>query len=137
MGLLTKMSKFGLIGISITALNFVIYSYMIAHGYHYLLATSLGWVIGVSVSFIANKYYTFLNRSAVDLQQIRRFLACYLGQLALGSTTIFLMIDVIRIDYTVAYFINVAITSCFSFFFMDKLVFVDSSAAPVSTGRLA
>ena len=121
--LLLRIARFGLVGVTITGFNYLLYAWLISRGWHYLIATTLGWIIGTCASFFGNKYLTFMHKKAVDSQQIGRFLLCYVSQLAIGSTTMLVMIEILNIGYTPAFFINVAITSCYSYIFLDNLVF--------------
>lgn len=121
--LVVRIARFGIVGVAITGFNYLLYICLVTHGMHYLIATTMGWVIGVCAAFFGNKYFAFLNFEAVDKSQIRKFLSCYISQLLIGSTTMVVMIDVIGIGYQMAFFINVAITSLYSFLFMDRLVF--------------
>lgn len=118
-----RMTRFLIVGASITGFNFLLYYFLIEHGWHYLAAIALGWAIGTLVSFFGNKYLTFTHRGAIDRKQVTRFVFCYVTQLIVGSATIVLMIDGLGIDYIVAFFINVAITSAYSYLFLHLLVF--------------
>jgi putative flippase GtrA len=122
--LLTRLARFGTVGVTITGFNYLLYAFLITQNVHYLVATTVGWVVGVCAAFFGNKYFTFLHFKAVDKGQIRKFLSCYVSQLLIGTTTMVLMIDTIGMGYHMAFFINVAITSSYSFLFMDRLVFL-------------
>jgi putative flippase GtrA len=121
--LLGKIARFGIVGGTITAFNYWLYISLISFGLHYLIATTSGWIIAVAFSFLANKYYTFLKFSKPRLFEIISFFYGNVLQLILGSITIFTMIDILNLNMSYAFFINVAITSIFSFVFMDKIVF--------------
>lgn len=122
--LVVRILRFGLVGVTITGFNYLLYAYLVAHGVHYLIATTLGWIIGVCAAFFGNKYFTFLHFEVIDREQVGKFLSCYVSQLLIGSATMMVMIEAIGIGYHLAFFINVAITSCYSFLFMDRLVFL-------------
>lgn len=121
--LLGKMARFGIVGGVITAFNYWLYISLISIGLHYLIATTLGWLIGVMASFFGNKYYTFLNYNSPNFIEVISFFSGNIIQLIIGSITLIIIIDVIGIDFQYAFFFNVAITAIFSFLFMDRIVF--------------
>lgn len=121
--LIARIMRFGIVGVAITAINYLLYAYLVAHRVHYLVATTVGWVLGVCIAFFGNKYLTFLHHETIDGRQVRRFLTCYISQLLIGSATMIILIDGNGVGHHLAFFINVAITSCYSFLFMDRLVF--------------
>lgn len=118
-----KIGRFGLVGGAVTALNYLLYLGMIGLGFHYLAATTTGWLIGVLLSFVGNKYWTFTRRGPADGREVGSFLLGYVLQLVFGSLTLFAFIDLAGIDFRVAFFLNVALTALFSYLFMDRITF--------------
>lgn len=115
--------RFGVVGGGISAFNFVLYMIMVAAGFHYLIPTTIGWGVGVALSYIGNKYWAFMKRGSPDIPELYAFLVGYLLQLALGSTTLFAAIDLLGVSPNPAYVANLAITAVFSYCFLDRLVF--------------
>jgi putative flippase GtrA len=120
---LGKLGRFGVVGIVVTAFNYLLYVTMISFGFHYLVPTTIGWFLGLVVAFVGNKYWTFGRRSRTSAREAGRFIFAYLLQLVFGSCTLLMMIDALGLDPNPAYFINLALTAGFSFLFLDRFVF--------------
>jgi putative flippase GtrA len=118
-----KITRFGIVGSGVTALNFLLYVTLIGAGFHYLAATGAGWATGVAVSFFLNKHYTFLQPARPAGREVNSFLTGYVLQLLLGSLSLAFLVEVARIDCKTAFFLNVPITALFSYLFMDRIVF--------------
>jgi len=127
MALIYRLFRFGAVGAAITIFNYILFIFLTDRGVHYLIAVTLGWAIGVAVSYGGNKYLTFGNGGAPNKREISGFISLYVAQLILGSTTLAIMIDGLHLDYTIAYVLNVVITASFSFLLMDRMVFKASS----------
>lgn len=121
--LLGRIGRFGIVGVGVTAFNYWLYVTLIGIGFHYVLATSVGWALGVVISFFANKYYTFVVAGRPQWRELGGFVTGYVLQLVFGTATLVLMIDGLGIEYRIAFFVNVAMTAAFSFLFLDNLVF--------------
>lgn len=118
-----KVMRFGIVGGGVTLLNYVLSLAMIAGGHHYLVATATGWAVGVAVSYVFNKYFTFLRSDRPGAREVGSFLAGYVLQLLIGSMTLVFLVDVAGIPFKLAFFLNVIVTALFSYIFMDRIVF--------------
>jgi putative flippase GtrA len=118
-----KMARFAVVGGGITAFNYVLYLAMIEAGFHYLVPTTIGWILGVVVSFFSNKYWTFERSGAPRIPEVGGFFVGYVLQLVLGSAGIFALIDVLGVDHRIAFPVNVVLTATFSYIFLNRVVF--------------
>ena len=67
-------------------------------GFHYLLANGLAWIIAVTFSFIANKYYVFNSKSFkkdVWLREAVEFYGARVGACAVDMGGMFLLVSVL------------------------------------------
>jgi putative flippase GtrA len=128
---LKRVVRFGLVGGLTTALNFVVFAGLTTLGVHYLLAGTLGWALGVAVSYRGNKQFTFARGAALDGREFLLFVGGYGLQLGLGLLTYALLIDGLGLTAPLAFVINTALAAAFSFSFMSLAVF---RARPAGAG---
>jgi putative flippase GtrA len=124
---LARVGRFGIVGGGVTLLNFLISLGLINGGIHYVFATSVGWVAGVVVSYFANKHFTFMRTGSPDVREVRIFLSAYLLQLLVGTASLVLLVEVARLPFHFAFWVNVGITAIVSYGLMDRVVFAPRS----------
>lgn len=106
--------KFGLVGVSNTAVNFAIYSLLVFWGMLYLLANFLAFSISVLNSFFWNNRYVFRlegDQSRVWWKALMKSYACYsVTGIFLYSFLLWLLVDVCGISEYLAWLINIPIS---------------------------
>jgi putative flippase GtrA len=123
-----RMVRFGLVGGAVTGFNYLIYVAFIRAGFHYLIGATIGWMVGVAISFLGNRYWTFRPGGAPRLHEVGKFIGTYLLQLLVGSATLVILIDGFHIGDRVAYVMNLPVTALLSYVVLDRLVFIRRAA---------
>ena len=57
--LLDSLVRFGLVGGLTTGVVYLAFIGMLKSGIHYLVAAALGWAIGLGISYVLNRNFTF------------------------------------------------------------------------------
>ena len=86
MVLLKQLVGFVVAGGIATVVNFALFSVLLFSGVHYLVASALGYVSGILVSFAINRRFIFKSTGDSRAQLVRYtliYLAAMLAQLAL------------------------------------------------------
>jgi putative flippase GtrA len=101
----TQFLKFGIVGLSNTAIFYAIYSLLVYINLHYLLASSIAFVVGVLNSFYWNSRYVFKNperKRNILKSLLRIFLAAFFTGFILQNTLLYVLISLVGISKYVA-----------------------------------
>ena len=126
-----RLASFGAIGAAITLLNYVVFTGLIRLGVHYLLASAVGWALGLSVSYVLNRRLTFAVRRAYSVREAATFVGGYVLQFGLGSAVYALLIGGLKLDPSLAFLINLVVVSTFSYTFMRRVTFRPDPGSPL------
>ena len=74
--MIKQVIRYGIVGVINTIVGYGIYYLMLYLGYKYTIALTLGSIIGVSCSFMLNKFWTFRSRGKIG-KELLRFLIMY------------------------------------------------------------
>jgi putative flippase GtrA len=121
--LVKNLFRFLFVGGLNTGLVYLAFKGLLALHVHYLLAAAVGWAVGVVVSYILNRNFTFEVGHAADAREFGAFVGAYLFQLAVGQFTYWLLMGVLRLNADIAFFCNLVFTTIISFAFMRWVVF--------------
>lgn len=111
--------KFGVVGISNTAISYGVYVVLVALGVSYLLANGIAFVASVLNSFFWNRRYVFSDNAgeiAWYVVLIKTFVAYSVTGIFLSSILLFFWIDVSGVSSYIAPLINLIITVPLNFF---------------------
>ena len=120
--------RFGLVGALVTGLVYLAFIGLLRLGVHYLAAAAAGWGLGVCLSYVLNRSFTFGMKDRARPREFGAFVGGYLLQLGLGLTTYWLLIGVLGLDPSAAFALNLVGTASFSFVFMRWVVFHERRA---------
>lgn len=118
-----RVVRFLFTGGALTLMAYLIFIGLIALGAHYLVASTAAWAAGITVSYFANKRFTFALGRDFVWREFWALAAGYVLQFGLGTLGYVLLIDVLGFGPTAAFLINLIVVAAFSFFFMKSLVF--------------
>ena len=107
--------KFGIVGLSNTLIYFSVYYSLVFFGVHYILANFMGFVLGVINSFYWNRKYVFKQTSEKKITQFIKVFFAYGFTLALSTSLLYLMVDIIGISEFIAPIINICFTTPINF----------------------
>lgn len=115
--------KFIVMGIFSTIINYVIF-YIIFAIFHmnYLLAASLGFVIGVFAGYFLNKNWTFEVKRTSNIQ-ILKYYVVYIASLILSLAFLKITVGWMGISAPMANLFAIGITTCTNFLGTKFLVF--------------
>lgn len=112
--LLVQFIKFGLVGVTNTAVSYGIYALILWLGGHYLLASVVSFVVSVAWSFLLNNRFVFQREAGETRVWWKVLLKTYLSYgftgLLLANALLYLWIDVLGVNEYLAFFINLIIT---------------------------
>lgn len=106
--------KFGLVGVSNTAISYLIYASMIFFGCHYLVASITSFVISVAWSFYWNNRMVFTLGEGESRTWWHTLLKTYAAYsftgLILNNILLFVWVDVLGISAYIAFFLNLIVS---------------------------
>ena len=108
--LAVQFFKFGIVGLSNTAIYFAIYYALLIFGVHYLAANILAFSVGTINAFYWNRKFVFTESKKNGTRQFAKVYTAYGFTFLLGMGTLFLMVDILGISKYIAPLINVCIT---------------------------
>ena len=106
--------KFGIVGLSNTLISYVVYVGLITFGWHYLLASLIGFLVSVVNAFYWNNRYVFKKEEGMERTLWSSFvktLTSYAGTgLILNNLLLILWVDVFEMHEMIGPIINLFIT---------------------------
>lgn len=109
----------GLINTGINATAYFVLTYL---GCHYLFSSFVGWVLGLINGYFFNGRITFRVRHKQN-HQFKKYALVYLAQLGVSWAGLTLLIEIIGLNYYVAYCINVVVVTAVSFLGLKYFAF--------------
>jgi putative flippase GtrA len=128
-----RVVRFGVSGVLSTLVAYV--TFMVGlRFWHYAIAAVFSWVISVAFGFLVNRRFTFRIKGRENgARDAVLFIIGALLQLGLALIGYHVMLDILSLNATVAFAINLIFTSAFSFGFMSLVIF--RRAAKPATGE--
>ncbi|MCM1467454.1 MAG: GtrA family protein [Alistipes sp.] len=109
---LLQFVKFGLVGLSNTAISYGIYVILVRLGVYYLFASVAGFVVSVLNSFYWNNRYVFQDKAAGQWWKklIRTFLSYAGTGLVLSNILLYIWVEFVHLNEMIAPVVNLVIT---------------------------
>lgn len=111
---LCQFVKFGIVGLSNTAISYVIYILLVTVNVHYLIASFFGFVVSVLNAYYWNNKYVFeaeSNKKRMWWRSLLKTFASYAGTgLVLHNILLILWVDIFNINESLGPLINLFIT---------------------------
>lgn len=129
---LLQFVKFGMVGLSNTAITMITYTILVVAGVNYQIGNAIGYVAGVTNSFYWNNKYVFKAEEGVERSWFKAYIKCfvsYLGGYFVSVVVLFLWVDVLNLNEYIAPFINLIITIPLNFILNKKWAFKDKKEA--------
>ena len=112
--LLLQFIKFGMVGVTNTAVSYAIYALILWLGGHYLVASVVSFVISVAWSYLLNNRFVFKKSEDETRVWWKALLKAYVSYgitgLVLANILLYLWIDVLGINQYLAFVINLVFT---------------------------
>lgn len=110
-----QLVRFLIVGGINTLVGYGFFVALLYIGVSYLPSYWLSMIIGVIVSYVLNKFYTF-NKRSFSFLELARFLSVYAVSFAIGTVLLFLFVDIVGIGTYMAGGINLFFTTLISWF---------------------
>ena len=125
--LLIQFLKFGVVGLSNTAISYIIYSVLVYIGLHYLIANIIAFIFSVLNSFIWNNKFVFKKKDDQKRNIIHSLIKTYISYaftgLVLQNIFLFIFIDILYISKYIAPFLGMVVTIPLNFILNKKWAF--------------
>ena len=90
---------------------------------HYLIAVPIAFLAGIAVNYLIGVWFVFRNRNLSLGKELLLFLTISLLALAVTEGSMYLLTDLLRIDYRVSRLISGVVTYLFNFFSRRFLIY--------------
>ncbi|MDD3048710.1 MAG: GtrA family protein [Bacilli bacterium] len=117
-----KFVRFLIVGGINTIVGYGTFALFLFFNCHYYFAYIMSYIIGVANSYLWNKFFTFKSEGK-SYKELFRFICVYLVSFAIGSLTLYLIVDVFNINEYLAGLLNLIITTLISWFGHNKFSF--------------
>ena len=108
--------KFVFIGGLNTLVGYGSFAVLIFLDVHYVIASTVSTVIGVTHSYFWNKYFTFRAPGGKNYREIMRFISVYAVQYAIGLSGLIFFVEVLKLHPLVGQGIVLVVGTLVSFF---------------------
>ncbi|MCL2224330.1 MAG: GtrA family protein [Defluviitaleaceae bacterium] len=108
--LFVQFVKFGIVGVSNTAVNLAVYYLLVAIGVHYVIASVCAFVVSVLNAFFWSRKFVFKESESSARVQLAKSYAAYGFTFLLSLGTLVLMVEVLGISEFLAPLLNLFIT---------------------------
>ncbi len=114
--MLTQFIKFSLVGVLNTAIHYgifyVTYTYM---GLHHYLASTLGFCVAVTNSYLINKHWTFKTKGSNVNREFAKFIIVNLITLSINLGSMALLVEQFSMDPRIAQLASIGLTLSINF----------------------
>ena len=114
--MLTQFIKFSLVGLLNTAIHYgifyVTFTYM---GVHHLLASTLGFSVAVTNSYLINKHWTFKTRGSKVHHEFAKFIIVNLITLSINLGSMAVLVEQFGMDPRIAQLASIGLTLSINF----------------------
>ncbi len=123
---LNQFIKFGIVGVSNTVVNLLVYYICISFGTHYLLAYTIGFLASVGNAFFWNNKFVFKNKEENSIPRaFLKVLASYSFSFFLSVILMSIMVELLYISSVMAPILKLVITVPINFMLNKLWAFKD------------
>jgi putative flippase GtrA len=124
--------RFATVGVLQNGLNVAVFALATAAGVHYRLAAVLAGLVALVASFLLNRYWTFMSRTAPIHHQGVRYVVVFASAVALGVVLLTFFVEVAGLPEVAAQVAAILVVAPVSFLVQRAWVFRGPrrSAAP-------
>lgn len=125
-GRFIQFIKFCIVGISNTLISYIAYFVFCKVGFHYLLASTIGFILSVVNAFFWNNKYVFTNKTETLIKAFVKMVMSYaFTGFVLSNILLIIWIEGVGVDELVAPIINVVITTPINYLLNKIYAFKD------------
>jgi putative flippase GtrA len=122
--------RFAIVGVAQNGTNLAVFALAIALGVPYLLAAVIAAVIALSLSFALNRRWTFPGTNDRSTGRAIRFVAVWLGFLALALPTLALLVEVAHMPRVLSQAIIIFVGAPLSYLIQRRWTFRQDEPKP-------
>lgn len=98
-----------------TIVGYGSFALLLLTGMNYLLANTISYIVGVIHSYIWNRKFTFKSKNK-SILEIVKFVLVYVVNYLIGLLSLYILVDIFKIDEYIAGALNLIITTLISWF---------------------
>ena len=134
--LLKRIIRFSVVGLMSTGVNYACFVllYKVLQ-LHYILSSSIGYIIGLLLGYILNKNWTFIKKVDIDKSYIFQYSIAQIMALVFCQALLFYLVEFLRFGPLWANVIALAFAAIVSFLLIDIFVFKPSNKTDISNTR--
>lgn len=119
-----QFARFLVVGGFATLFNYAtFYALLVGAGFHYQLASAIGFLFGIGIGYPLNKLWTYRQKGPISHKRKIGYLAVYLGSLTLSLVFLYVTVDLLDFDARMANILAIGLTTCTNFIGTKFLVF--------------
>lgn len=136
--MMSTIFRFVVSGLVTTLASYLSFMALLAVGYHYFLSGVGSWLCSVALGFLMNRRYTFqITGSSGRDRQFLLYVVGAVFQLLLALAGYAALIGGLGLKPTLAFCINLLMTTAFSFAFMNLVTFRPTAKSRNGSGCMA
>jgi putative flippase GtrA len=112
-GALKQLLKFGLVGVLNTTIGYLAFIFFLDYA-NYMASLVMAHIIGVTNSFIWNKYWTFQSRTNI-IAEFVKFNSVYAVVLLANAADLFFLVDMMKLSPRLAQLVALPAVTIISF----------------------
>lgn len=109
-----EVLKYGFVGVLNTIVGYGTYFILIKLNIYYILASIISQIIGMTHSYIWNKYFTFRSKKR-SLKEIIRFTCVALSTYFINLFLLMFFVEIYHMDKAFSGFLSILVVTCLSF----------------------
>jgi putative flippase GtrA len=122
-GKFKKFIKFGIVGLSNTAIALIVYYLLISLGAHYQLANVIAFIVSSLNGFLLNRSWVFNANDKSPFKQIIKYYIVYCSSLLISMALSWLWVEVFHFSKYISPLINLCVTIPYNYFFNNSWAF--------------
>ena len=121
--------KFGIVGVINTLSSWVFYYSLLFLGVHYIIATTVAYILSSIIGFILNKVWVFKSKNKVS-SSLFKYIVTYGSSYLLNVGVMYLLVDIIGISDKIAPLLVLFVTVPYNYIFSKLWVFKKKKEIP-------
>ena len=121
--IIRELVSFNIIGIINTLITYGIYSLFIFLGFDYRISLLFDYIAGITISFFANKKYTFQYKENINIRMLLFMVVSYISVFFINMILLVIFIQKLNFNKYISQLIALAICISFSFIIQKFIVF--------------
>lgn len=119
-----RFLKFGIVGVSNTALSFLIYVLLVRISIHYMIASIIAYIAGIANSYILNTAFVFKEKKT--MKNLFKFSSVYISALLINLSLLFVMVDILGVGPIIGQVIVTVLVMFYNYIMQKKWTFSSS-----------